>query len=85
MCVLASHSRIIDYYVDNCLECGYTYDPERGVVQLPWAVKVQIITIILHYIDNYYRKSLEPLMKDISKIHMSSIMLRGLTGKRYVE
>ena len=65
MCVFASHSRIIDYYAENFLESGYTYDPERGVVQIPRAVKVEVIRIISHYINNYYRKSLEPLMKDI--------------------
>ena len=78
----ASHSRVIEYYGENCLECGFTYVRERGVVQVPRAIKVDVFLVKIMDYCIINRKRLELLMKSISKIHMSSIMPRGLTGKR---
>ena len=50
-CMYTYGLRIIDYYVENFLECDCTYDRERGIVQTPRAVKVgalsEYITLLI--------------------------------------
>ena len=37
--------RVMEYYALHYLKCSHdTYDPERGVVQLPQALKVHVYT-----------------------------------------
>ncbi|XP_019856247.1 PREDICTED: uncharacterized protein LOC109584815 [Amphimedon queenslandica] len=51
-----TEKRIMEYYALHYLNCSDTYDPERGVVQLPQAVKKEVGAIDEKHLKNPHVK-----------------------------
>ncbi|XP_019856258.1 PREDICTED: uncharacterized protein LOC109584822 [Amphimedon queenslandica] len=51
-----TEKRVIEYYALHYLKCSDTYDPERGVVQLPQTVKKEVGAIDEKYLKNPHVK-----------------------------